>query len=154
MGDEGKSGKLRGSQSQVSGVGVGKIRRAQKVEEEARRAISAREHGEKLPLQTAALLERVQQARQGKKNQGVIEAEIVARPVRERHGEREGGETPRMIVDRKASEARHSPPGRDWEREYDHQNAGDHDIGRPSDRLPANWSIPPGFSKAPPSNVG
>src|SRR6267142_5933711 len=59
-----------------------------------------REHGEKLPLQTAAVLERVQQARQGKKNQGVIEAEIVARPVRERHGEREGGETPRMIVDR------------------------------------------------------
>src|SRR6266850_6281225 len=80
IGDEGKSGKLRGRQSQVSGVGVGKIRRAQKVEEEARRAISDREHGEKLPLQTAALLERVQQARQGKKNQGVIEAEIAARP--------------------------------------------------------------------------
>src|SRR6266478_2121816 len=78
IGDEDKSGKLSGSQTEVPGVGVGEVGRAQEVEEKARRAISDREHGQEPALQSAAVLERVQQARQGKEDQGVIETEIVA----------------------------------------------------------------------------
>src|ERR1700730_1834698 len=116
--DESHSGILRGSQAEVSGVGVGEVRCAQEVEKKARRAISDREYGQEPPLQGTAVLERVQQAGQGEQNQGVIEAEIVARPVRECHGERKRGEAPGMIVHREASQARYRPPGRDCEREY------------------------------------
>ena len=63
------------------------------------------------------MLERVQQAGQGEENQGVIEAEIVARSIRECQGEREGGEAPGMIVHREASQPRNRPPGGDRERE-------------------------------------